>query len=134
MGKTRILIVDDDPQVSHCSGAILQNSGRYEVLTENDSTRAVTSARHFKPDVMLLDLDRTREHGDDIAREAALDPILCHIPMLCLTGLISKSEAINRQKDRGNRSYLAKPVRPEALLYSVRKLVSFVPDWSARIP
>jgi CheY-like chemotaxis protein len=123
MEKTRVLIVDDDVNLSRLSAMILENSGLYEVLTEMSSTRALHVARQFKPQLMLLDVDMPSKTGGDLAGEASNDPLLRDIPILFLTGLLSKSEAGNKAVDCGGMPFLAKPVMPEVLLDSVNRLL-----------
>ncbi len=123
MTKTRVLIVDDDVNLSRLSAMILENSGFYEVLTEKDSRRALAVARQFQPELMLLDVDMPGKSGGDLAQEAKSDAALRHIPILFLTGLVSKAEAGNEEVESGGMSFLAKPVMPEVLLASVGKLV-----------
>jgi CheY-like chemotaxis protein len=124
MTKTRVLIVDDDVNLSRLSAMILENSGLYEVLTERDSTRALHVARQFRPQLMLLDVDMPDMTGGDVAGEASCDPILRHVPILFLTGLLSKAETGNKEVDCGGMMFLAKPVAPEVLLESVGKITS----------
>ncbi len=124
MSKTRVLIVDDDVNLSRLSAMILENSGAYEVITEQDSRRALAAARQFRPEIMVLDVDMPHKSGGDLAGEAASDPVLRKVPILFLTGLLSKSEAGNNEVECGGRPFLAKPVMPEVLLASVSKLVS----------
>lgn len=123
MSKTRVLIVDDDVNLSRLSAMILENSGSYEVLTEKDSRRGLAVARQFRPEIMLLDVDMPHKDGGDLAREMKSDPVLRDVPVLFLTGLLSKSEAGEREIECGGMPFLAKPVMPEVLLASVRKLV-----------
>ncbi|MFN2475371.1 MAG: two-component system response regulator [Chthoniobacterales bacterium] len=123
MTKTRVLIVDDDVNLSRLSAMILENSGSYEVLTEKDSRRALAVARQFQPEITLLDVDMPHKDGGDLAREMKADPILRAVPVLFLTGLLSKSEAGEREIECGGMPFLAKPVMPEVLLASVSRLV-----------
>jgi len=123
MSKIRVLIVDDDVNLSRLSAMILENSGDYEVLTEKDSRRALAVARQFKPEVMLFDVDMPHKSGGDLAADAASDALLSNTPILFLTGLLSKSEAGNNEVECGGRPFLAKPVMPEVLLASVSRLV-----------
>ena len=123
MSKTRVLIVDDDVNLSRLSAMILENSGSYEVLTEGDSRRALTVARQFRPEIMLLDVDMPHKSGGDLAAEASSDPLLRSTPILFLTGLLSKSEAGNNEVECSGRPFLAKPVMPDVLLASVSRLV-----------
>ena len=126
MTKTRVLIVDDDVNLSRLSAMILENSGLYEVLTEKDSTRALHVARQFKPQLMLLDVDMPEKTGGDLAGEASCDPLLRNVPILFLTGLLSKGESGDKEVDCGGMVFLAKPVAPEVLLESVGKLTSLL--------
>jgi DNA-binding response OmpR family regulator len=125
MTKTRVLIVDDDVNLSRLSAMILENSGSYEVLTEKDSRRALAVARQFRPEIMLFDVDMPHKSGGDLAAEASDDPVLRGTPILFLTGLLSKSEAGNKEVECGGLPFLAKPVMPEVLLASVGRLLGF---------
>lgn len=124
--KTRVLIVDDDVNLSRLSGVILEQSGCYEVLTENDSAHALAVARRFRPHVMLLDVDMPNKDGGDVAAEVAADPTLQDVPFLFITGLLRKAEVGDRVTHRGGMVFLAKPVTPEVLLDTVGKLAAAV--------
>jgi CheY-like chemotaxis protein len=119
--------VDDDVNLSRLSAMILENSGCYEVVTEKDPRLALGIARQFKPEIMLLDIDMPEKSGGDLAEEARRDPRLREIPILFLTGLVSKAEAGEDQMESGGMSFLAKPVLPEVLLHCVRRLVQALP-------
>jgi CheY-like chemotaxis protein len=123
MSKTRVLIVDDDLNLSRLSGMILENSGKYEVMIVNESVHAVAAAVQFRPDIMLLDVDMPGKDGGDIAQEAANDVRLRDIPVLFLTGLVSHGEAGSGALDSGGMKFLAKPVEPSLLLATVGRLV-----------
>ena len=127
MTKTRVLIVDDDVNLSRLSAMILENSGAYEVVTEKDSRRALTVARQLKPEIILLDVDMPHKDGGEISREIKDDVALRNVPILFLTGLLSKSEAGEREVECGGMPFLAKPVMPEILLASVARLRHGVP-------
>jgi CheY-like chemotaxis protein len=119
MSKRRVLIVDDDTNLSRLSGMILENSGKYEVMIVNESLRALPAALQFKPDVMLLDVDMPDKTGGDLAREAALDPRLRDIPVLFLTGLVTHEESGGSPIESGGMKFLPKPVEPALLLATV---------------
>lgn len=127
MSKRRVLIVDDDINLSRLAGMILENSGKYEVMIVNESTRALPAALQFGPDVMLLDVDMPGKSGGDLAREAADDLRLRNIPILFLTGLVSQKEAGAGPMESGGRKFLAKPVEPALLIAEVGRLAPLVP-------
>jgi CheY-like chemotaxis protein len=123
MNKTRVLIVDDDVNLSRLSAMILENSGSYEVRTEKDSVRALETARQFRPEIMLLDVDMPSKSGGEVADDAKRDPLLRNVPILFLTGLLSRAEGGRDQIESGGMSFLSKPVMPDVLLTCVGRLV-----------
>jgi DNA-binding response OmpR family regulator len=124
MSKRRVLIVDDDVNLSRLAGMILENSGKYEALILNQSARALAAAIQFQADVMLLDVDMPGLSGGDLAREAALDSRLRDVPILFLTGLVRRDETLDGPIESGGRQFLAKPVDPAQLLAAVGALIS----------
>ena len=61
--KRRILIVDDDQNSTHLVKVLLEKTGSYLVLEQNDATRAYQDARSFRPDVILLDIEMPGKDG-----------------------------------------------------------------------
>ena len=124
MNKSRILVVDDDPNISRLVATILSQSSQYEVRTENRAYAALASARDFKPDLVLLDVDMPGKDGGEVASEIHGDPALAHVPIVFLTSLVSRNEAGNGLSLRGGMRFLAKPVDPAVLQRSVRSLLA----------
>ena len=123
MSKRRVLIVDDDVNLSRLAGMILENSGKYEVMMVNESARALAAAIQFKAELMLLDVDMPGKCGGDLAREAAMDSRLRDVPILFLTGLVRRDETLDGPIESGGRQFLAKPVDPGQLLAAVAALI-----------
>ena len=123
MSKRRVLIVDDDVNLSRLAGMILENSGKYEVLIVNHSARALAAAIQFQTEVMLLDVDMPGLSGGDLASAAALDSRLRDIPILFLTGLVRHEETTDGPVESGGMRFLAKPVDPAQLLAAVDALL-----------
>lgn len=123
MSKPRILIVDDDPNLSRLAGIILESCGLYDVMIVNHALQALPAAVKFQPSLMLLDVDMPSKSGGDIAREAAMDARLRHVPVLFLTGLVSREEAGSQQLESGGMRFLAKPVDAALLLSAVAELI-----------
>jgi DNA-binding response OmpR family regulator len=121
MSNKRILIVDDEPNLSTLLQHYLIQSGDYEVLTENLPGQALRSARSFNPDMILLDVNMPGKDGGEVARDIRADKALSHIPILFLTSLVSSAEAGDRVLTRGTQRFLSKPVNPEVLLGVVER-------------
>jgi CheY-like chemotaxis protein len=107
--KRRILIVDDDSNSTHLVKILLEKTGGYVVLEENDSAVAHQSARTFRPDVILLDIMMPKTDGAELAAQIEADPELQSTPIIFLTALITKPETNTGLRIEGHRS-LAKPI------------------------
>jgi CheY-like chemotaxis protein len=123
VSKRRVLVVDDDINLSRLAGMILENSGKYEVMIVNQSGRALAAAIQFRAEVMLLDVDMPGLGGGDLARGAAMDSRLRDVPILFLTGLVRRDETLDGPIESGGRQSLAKPVDPAQLLAAVGSLL-----------
>jgi CheY-like chemotaxis protein len=124
MSKRRVLVVDDDVNLSRLAGMILEGSGKYEVMIVNQSSRALAAAKQFQAEVMLLDVDMPGLGGGDLAREAAMDSQLSNIPVLFLTGLVRHEETSDGPIESGGMQFLAKPVDSTQLLAAIAGLLS----------
>ena len=82
MSKKRILIVDDDLACARILKTGLERTGDYEVLTELRAARAVSAARQFQPDLILLDVCLPDGDGGDVAFTLRSDRN-CGISPLC---------------------------------------------------
>jgi CheY-like chemotaxis protein len=113
--KRRILIVDDDADSTHLVKILLEKTGSYVVLEENDSAVAHQSARTFRPDVILLDIMMPKTDGAELAAQIEADPELQGTPIIFLTALITKPETNTGLRIEGHRS-LSKPINIPELI------------------
>jgi two-component system OmpR family response regulator len=118
--KPRILIVDDNPRFSHSARLILQESGQYVVCEENDAASAVETARSFRPDLILLDLVMPQLDGAEVAAQVESDWALHGVPIVFVTGLVTRDEARNGQRIDEHR-VVSKPVSSFDLLGAVEE-------------
>jgi DNA-binding response OmpR family regulator len=119
MTKTRILVVDDEPNLSGLVRLFLEKTQRFEVRVENRSTLALAVAREFRPEMILLDVDMPGKDGGEVAREIQADALLCSTPILFFTSLISREEAGERATMRGGMRFLSKPVDSKVLIETI---------------
>jgi Response regulator containing a CheY-like receiver domain and a GGDEF domain len=99
--KRRILIVDDDADTTHLVKVLLERTGDYLVLEENDATKAYQSALKFRPDLILLDIVMPETDGGEVAARVEGDPELHNTPIIFLTALVTTAEAKSRLKNPG---------------------------------
>ena len=118
--KKRILIVDSDPNTTHLVKVLLERTGGYLVLEENDATKAHQSARNFRPDLILLDVVMPETDGGEIAAQIEADPELHNTPIVFLTALVTRAEAKSGLRIQGH-PFLAKPVSIPELINAIEQ-------------
>ena len=117
--KKKILVVDDESRITRMIKRNLEVTGNYEVETENDSTNAVAVARHFEPDLVVLDVMMPGMDGGEVLAVLREDPKLHHLPVIFLTAIVTQEETGHQGKEIGGRFFLAKPVKTEDLVAAI---------------
>ena len=115
--KSKVLIIDDEVSLTHTIKLILEESGDYEVAEENDGTKALATARRFRPDLILLDVVMPEIDGGEVAFQVQADEDLSEIPIVFLTGVVTRKE----EGMIGGRHFIAKPVTKNKLIDCVNK-------------
>lgn len=110
----KILVVDDEPEITEIIEAFLDNAG-YVVKVENQPVRAFVQAREFKPDLILLDIMMPGTDGYQICNQIKDDPAMAETPVIFLTGKDSKDDQ-GRSFQSGGDMYIKKPFSCERLL------------------
>lgn len=83
----RVLIVDDDPQVSRYLTELLCSAdGIAEIEAAADGFEAGTKVRSFQPDVILLDLMMPGMDGFSVCQILKADPATRGIRVIAMTG------------------------------------------------
>src|SRR4029077_5094046 len=119
-GKRRILIVDDDANSTHLVKILLERSGPYLVLEENDAANADQTAHNFKPDVILLDIVMPKIDGGELATQIEADRELRDTPIIFVTALATHGEAKSGLQIQGH-PLVAKPLRIPELIEAIEK-------------
>ena len=118
--KRRVLIVDDDPDSTHLVKILLEKTGNYIVLEENDADQAHQTARNFRPDAILLDIMMPKTDGGEVAAQIEADPELRNTPIIFLTALVTELETKAGLRIEGHRS-LSKPINIPQLINQIEE-------------
>ena len=128
MGQGKILIIDDDPDITEAMRVVLENKG-YEVASARDSREGMEQVKGNKPDLIILDvMMNTSQEGFGFSRDLKKDPDYKNIPILMLTAVTEKT-GIDFKSAVGDETWLPvdefldKPVRPDVLLEKVSNLL-----------
>jgi CheY-like chemotaxis protein len=110
--ERRILIVDDDRDSTRLLKLLLEKTGGYVVLEENDAAKALQSAHNFRPHLILLDIMMPQRDGVELASEIDADPQLQRTPIIFLTALGDARAGLRIQ----GYPVLAKPIKVPELI------------------
>lgn len=81
---TKILLVDDEPDILKMLGLRLKKTG-YDVITAIDGEEALDCLAHEKPNLILLDVHLPKLKGDELAERLKRDNNFKHIPIVFIT-------------------------------------------------
>jgi DNA-binding response OmpR family regulator len=116
---TKILIVDDDVQVTSLLKKYL-SSKNFEIITTNQSSKAIQMANLIHPDLFILDLMMPPPDGFELCTMLRADPNFAKTPILIITAMdISNSKATSF----GANDYLAKPFNLDEIVSRVNLLL-----------
>jgi two-component system KDP operon response regulator KdpE len=114
--KKRILVVDDEPQITRVLRTALTGSG-YEVRTADDGHTGLRAAREWQPDLVITDVSMPNLSGIELCRQLRAESALPIIVLSVKGAEKTKVEAL----DAGADDYVTKPVGMDEPLARVRR-------------
>ena len=119
----RILVVDDERQITRMLRTALQSSG-YEVEVAHDGMEALERIREHPPDLVITDLAMPRLNGVELTETVRRSSAM---PVIVLS--VRDSEAMKiRALDCGADDYVTKPFSIPELLARVRAQLRRTPE------
>ena len=118
----RVLIVDDEPDVTELLKYKLEQEGYYCKVINNPLS-FINGAREFVPDLILLDIMMPELNGLQLCKIVRSDRKIKDIPIIFLT---ARGEVEDRVKglESGADDYVAKPFNTKELILRVGKVLS----------
>ncbi len=115
----RVLVVDDEQNIAELIAMALRYEG-WEVSQAHTGSKAVTAAREFKPDAVVLDMMLPDFDGMEVLRRMrSFDP---GVPVVFLTARDSVEDRV-AGLTAGGDDYVTKPFSLEELVARLRALV-----------
>jgi CheY-like chemotaxis protein len=118
--KTRILVVDDDPNICEIFKQALPLEEGFEVVEASSGFEAGLIARKFYPDLILLDIKLGDIDGREVCKLIKEDKALSKTRIIAVSGAISDAEA-SHLKSQGFCDYIKKPFKIEKMKKKVLK-------------
>lgn len=119
--KHKILVVDDEQDIVDLMVYHLKKEG-YQVYTANNGQEAVTTAKRVLPDLIMLDIMMPKMDGIEACRIMRGMPEFKNTFMVFLT---ARSEEYSEIAgfNVGADDYIAKPIKPRALLSRINAIL-----------
>ena len=118
---TRILIVEDDPDIAQLVARYLDKAG-FTTERVTSGREALQTITERPPDLVVLDLMLPHMDGLEVCRLLRAHDATSGIPVIMLTARAEESERIVGL-ELGADDYLAKPFSPNELVARVRALL-----------
>jgi two-component system, OmpR family, KDP operon response regulator KdpE len=112
---TRVLIVDDEPQLLRALSIDLRGRN-YEVDTASSGSTALATAARKEPDLVILDLGLPDFGGTEVIRGLRS---WTNVPIIVLSGRTGSADKIGAL-DRGADDYITKPFSMDELHARIR--------------
>ena len=119
--KTKVLIVDNDPQMLSITSRVLREAG-YDVIETTTGNGCLEIAEEVHPSLVLLDVVLPDISGDEVCRIIKSTPSLRDIFIIFVTG--DKTTACDKSRglDDGADGYITRPILNNELLSTVKAM------------
>ena len=121
-GKSKILVVDDDPEIVELFVDVLERDGRFEVKTANTGYDAGIITSEFEPDLIILDYMLPDINGNVVCKTIRSKPEMEHTKIIIVSGVVNPDE-INELLRSGADEFVKKPFNIEKLIERVGQLL-----------
>jgi two-component system cell cycle response regulator DivK len=117
----KILIVEDNELNMKLFNDLLESSG-YETRQTREGLKAISIAKKFLPDLILMDIQLPEVSGLEVAKWIKDDDNLSNIPIVAITAFAMKGDQ-ERILDGGCEAYLSKPISISTFLDTIGNLI-----------
>ncbi|HMO27201.1 MAG TPA: response regulator, partial [Tepidisphaeraceae bacterium] len=122
-GKTKVLVVDDDPEIVELFVDVLQRDGRFEVKTASTGYDAGILTQEFRPDLVILDYMLPDINGNIVCQTIRQRPEFESTKIIIVSGVVNQDE-INDLLKAGADEFVKKPFNIEKLVERIGQLLN----------
>ena len=116
-GPFRVLIVDDDAELTARYQLVLSNAG-IRVVAVSDPNLLLEKMRSFIPEVVLMDLNMPEYSGPELAQVIRLDDDWLRVPIVYLSAETNAERQMSALLKAGD-DFITKPISDSTLLTTV---------------
>lgn len=118
---TRILYVEDDPDIQKIARLSLERIGKFNVQICNSGMEALKVALEYKPDLFLLDVMMPIMDGPTTLKELRRTDIFSKTPVIFMTAKAQVHE-VEGYKELGALDIIVKPFNAATLPSQIQEL------------
>ena len=122
-GKTKVLVVDDDPEIVELFVDVLERDGRFEVKTASTGYDAGMITQEFNPDLIILDYMLPDINGNVVCKTIRQKPEFEHTKIIIVSGVVNQDE-INDLLKSGADDFVKKPFNIEKIIERIGELLT----------
>lgn len=115
--KKRILVVDDDPDITRMLQIMLEHEG-FVVLRAHGTAQGMTMLARETPDLVLLDLMMPHLDGLELCRYIRREPRTASVPVIMFSAASSEKN-IQAAMQAGATHYIQKTTNKDQLMQTI---------------
>lgn len=119
--SSRILVVDDEPEIHAVLGKLLSREG-YDVDSAYSAEEAFQSIKESKPDLVILDIMMPETSGIEVCNKLKADPDNSDILILIVSARDAQSDRIEGLT-HGADDYVSKPFHLRSLVRKIEHML-----------
>lgn len=122
--KKKILVVDDDPNISIYTTTLLEDNG-YAATSAESVKAGMESIKANRPDLIVLDITMPEQSGVRLYRDVRSDPDLKTIPIVIVTGWLKEFERFikTRRTFPPPDGYFSKPIDQSEFIKKIGEIL-----------
>jgi len=124
-GNTRVLIVDDEPEITDVLEKLLTEQTNYAVRCAANGFEAGIECERFKPHVMLLDIHLSEGDATHVAKLVRSTDDLAMTRIVAMSGKLTDGQSAVL-RGQGFDGFLKKPFQVRQVIESIEKVASIV--------
>jgi CheY-like chemotaxis protein len=121
----KILIVDDDKEMTFATRRALAPVKGIVMETLNDSSLVIEKFREYKPDLILLDMRMPGLDGHEVCTLIRNEPAGKDVKIIMISGAMD-GRAEERLIQAGANDFLSKPFRNDYLQIKVERILDLI--------
>lgn len=122
-GNTRVLVVDDEVEITDALKRLLTEQAGYEVHTANTGFEAGLECERFKPHVMLLDIHLAEGDARELASLIRSNEDLAMTRIIAMSGKLTDGQSA-QLRNQNFDGFLKKPFQVRQVVDAIERAAS----------